>query len=348
MRKTRNIFALSILLTVLCTGCSAETPLSKNTKSEEQFFAMDTYMTLTAYGTKAEDGLAKAKQAILDVEQEFSATDDESAVYHLNESAGEETAVSEELFAVTKKALEIGEQSGGAFDITMYPVLKLWGFTTGEYQVPKEEELSAQLAKTGYGKIKLNEEKRTITLPDGMEVDYGGIAKGYSGDRAIEELKSSGVESAILSLGGNIATLGSKPDGSAWTVAITDPEDTQNYFAALQVRDKAVVTSGGYERYFTDDDGNRWCHILNPDTGYPADSGLLSVTVIGSSGEVCDALSTTLFVLGMEKATDYWKTYGGFEMVLMTDEHEIYATCGLRDSLALTGDYKGKEIHYIE
>jgi thiamine biosynthesis lipoprotein len=173
-------------------------------------------------------------------------------------------------------------------------------------------------------------EGNDVSLPGGMEIDLGAVAKGYAGDRLARMLKEAGVESAVLALGGNIQAVGARPDGSPWRVGVQSP-DKDGLLGVLSVCDRAVVTSGGYERFFTDDAGNVWWHIMDPATGYPARSGLVSVTIIGENGLTCDALSTALFIMGPERAADYWRQHRDFEMVLATEDGRLLLTPGAGD-----------------
>ena len=177
-------------------------------------------------------------------------------------------------------------------------------------------------------------------------MDLGALGKGWAGDEAIAVLRKYGVSSALLDLGGNVQALGSKADGSAWRVGIVMPEDQTN-FCVLDVRDAAVVTSGNYERFFTADDGAVYGHILDPRTGAPVENGLKSVTVIGAEGKKCDALSTALFVMGRDAAIEHWRTYGDFDMVLLTEENEVYITEGLRDGFSLAQGYEGLAVTVV-
>ena len=183
--------------------------------------------------------------------------------------------------------------------------------------------------------MELDETAGTASLPDGVEVDLGSVAKGYAGDVLTGLLKANGVKSALLDLGGNIQTVGTKPDGSSWRIGVRDPEDENGYIGVVSVSDKAVVTSGGYERYF-EQDGVRYWHILDPETGAPARSGLASVTVVGDSGLLCDALSTALFVMGLDRALEHWRTYRDFEAVFVCEDGSVTVTAGLEDSFALS------------
>ena len=348
LKKQIRIIILTISV-IFASGCKNKgiNP-SDNMQYKKDFYAMDTYMTFTAYGKNGEKGIEEAKKRIEEIEKIFSVTDSKSEVYTVNHRTENTIEVSRELMDMLEHALTISRNSEGAFDISVYPVVKAWGFTTGNYRVPSEAEIKDLLKKVGYDKIQTDNQINTVTLEPDMEIDFGGIAKGYSGDEAVRVLKECGVDSAILSLGGNIQALGSKPDGSAWNIAVRNPEDTDGYMGILKVRDKAVVTSGGYERFFEAEDGQIYWHILNPKTGYPAKQGLISVTVVGDCGMDCDALSTALFVQGLEGASNYWKKYKNFEAVLVTDEHEMYITEGLQDMFEAKGEYEKKEVKVIK
>ena len=182
-------------------------------------------------------------------------------------------------------------------------------------------------------------EEDVLTLPAGMELDLGAVAKGFAADRAAESLRAAGVSSALLDLGGNIQAVGSRPDGSPWRVAVQDPDG--GWLGVLEVADQAVVTSGGYQRYF-EEDGERYWHILDPATGRPARSGLTSATAVGPGGAVCDGLSTTLFVLGLEESVDLWRQRGDFEFLLLTEEGELYLSSGLADAFTPEAAWEGR------
>ena len=223
-------------------------------------------------------------------------------------------------------ALSASERTGGAFDPTVYPLVKLWGFTDELRKVPSPDERAEALNHVGIQNVSLS--GTTVTLAEGSMLDFGGIAKGYAAERCAELLAQAGVEAALLSLGGNVQTLGSKPDGTLWTVGIANPEAPSEAIAKLTFSgSKALVTSGGYQRYF-EENGVRYHHILDPKTGCPAESGLTSVTVLADSGTLADALSTALFVMGLDRATDFWRASDDFDAVFLTDSGEIYATEG--------------------
>jgi len=309
----------AILLTL--SGCAAE-----QKPVEASLFAMNTYMTFTAYGENAQSALDESTELIETAESLWSVTDQASEIHQANHSGGQPVSVSEETAALISFALEMAKQTNGALDPTIYPVLMAWGFTTDSKQVPSQQQIDTLLEQVDYTKIQLD--GTTLTVPEGMQLDLGAVGKGYTADLVAEVLRKHGITSALISLGGNIHAIGSKPDGSDWRIGIRAPWESGN-LGILKISDAAVVTSGGYENYFEDDAGNVYWHILNPATGYPADSGVQSMLIVGPEGKRCDALSTALFVMGPEEAEAYWRKNGGFEMLMVTDEHEILLTEGI-------------------
>ena len=288
----KRLWPLVVLCVFLLAGCGG----TEEKAHRRNFFAMDTYMTMTAYGgTEAEQGLALAERKIRALESALSVTETGSDVYRLNHREDGEVLLGKDAAEVLRAMLGVAADTGGALDPSICPVVTAWGFTSGQPHVPDAESLAESLKKTGWEKIRM--EGNTAVLPEGMEIDLGAAGKGYAGREVGRLLRGAGVRSAILSLGGNIEAVGIKPDGSPWRVGLKAP-DADGYAGMLSAEDEAVVTSGSYERYFTDEDGRRYHHILDPATGYPAENGLLSVTVIGKDGLLCDALSTALFVMG--------------------------------------------------
>ena len=260
-------------------------------------------------------------------------TDENSEIYRANHSGGQTVTVSEDTAQLISFALEMAQKTGGALEPTIYPVLTAWGFTTGSKQVPPEEQIARLLQNVDYSRIQLD--GTDLTVPSGMDLDLGAVGKGYAADLVTEVLKEHGVESGLISLGGNIQAIGSRPEGGDWRIGIRAPWEEGN-LGVLEMSNAAVVTSGGYENYFEDEAGNIYWHILDPATGYPANSGLQSVTVIGEQGRLCDALSTSLFVMGAEKAEEYWRANGGFDMLLVTDGGEIILTEGIAGRFTLS------------
>ena len=337
MKKHFISAMLSALL--FLTGCSAE---SSPEPVQGTFFAMDTMMDFTVYG---ESGLIDQSESLIaSLESLVSVTDTGSELYAINQTGS--GTLTGKASSLMEQALEICRRTDGALDLSIYPIVRAWGFTTGSYQVPDEAEIQALLPLVDYRKIQYDAATGTVTLPEGMEIDLGSVAKGYAGQLVAQMLREHGVQSALLNLGGNVQTVGAKPDGSPWQIGIKDPQG-EDAMMVLSVEDQAVVTSGGYERYF-EQDGQTYWHIMDPSTGHPADSGLISVTIVGDEGVVCDGLSTALFVMGLEKAADLWAQSCDFEAVFVTASGEVYITEGLRDRFALTEQYADTPVSVIE
>ncbi len=178
-------------------------------------------------------------------------------------------------------------------------------------------------------------------------IDMGAVGKGYAGDEAAQVLRERGITAALLDIGGNIQAIGTKPDGSDWRVGLKDPF-SGNVLGIFQISDMAVVTSGNYERFFVGDDGKTYGHIVDPATGRPVENGIASVSIIASEGKLCDALSTALFVMGLEQAKEYWRQHKDYEMILIMEDGNIYLTEGIRDRFSLNSDYKDMNINVID
>ena len=329
MSLRKNLVFTAIAAISIFCGCADKTNNDKNIAVTRDVFAMDTYMEMKAYGKNAGPALEKAEKRIHELENELSATSDQSDIWKINHSCGKETAVSDDTAVLIDKALEIGESTNGALDITIFPVLKEWGFTTQKYHIPEEYKLESLLENVDYRQIKLND--KTVSIPEKSEIDLGALAKGYTGDEIMKIFKSHDIDSAIVSLGGNVQTLGSKPDGSNWKVAVRDPFSPEKDMCVVEISDKAVITSGNYERFFTGDDGERYWHIIDPADGYPAENGFVSVTVIGENGLNCDCLSTALFVAGLGGYKEIIKGYQGYDFIFVTDDERILYTGGIKD-----------------
>lgn len=336
MKKTASFLAALLLTLAPLTACGEQ----EHTVS---VLAMDTVMELTAYGGNSQAALEKCESRIRELDSLLSVTDKESEIYAANHSGGRPVALSDDTASLLEAALALCAATGGALDVTVYPVVRAWGFTTGTYRVLEDAELKQLLRRVDYKKVRLG--GGTLTLPEGMELDLGGVAKGFAGDVLLDLLREEGVESAILSLGGSIHTLGARPDGSPWRVAVRAPEG-DGYAGVLEVRDKSVVTSGGYERYF-EKDGEAYWHIIDPATGCPARSGVLSATVVGEDGALCDGLSTALFVLGPEKAEALWRARRDFDFVLLLDGGAALVTEGLADSFSLIDGWSDHPLQVV-
>ena len=298
---------------MIFSGCSE----TGTDSASGELFAMDTYMSIKASGQNSEEAVYQSESEIIRLDKLFSATDSGSDIYRINHS--ESAEVSSDTLKIISESLEICESTGGSLDMTVYPIVKLWGFTTGEYRIPENNEIHNCLKSVNYNNINIS--GNSVSVPSGCELDLGAVAKGYTSDRIVEIFREKDIESGVINLGGNVYIYGSECE-----VSVRNPFFPDEIIGTLEISDKAVVTSGSYERFFIGNDGKKYCHIIDPETGYPVDNGLVSVTVIGESGIYCDALSTALFVMGIDKAVEYWKNNGNFDMILIDNNHRIYVT----------------------
>lgn len=315
-------FAFILTLCLLLAACGKPVDTTAHTRT---VFAMDTVMNLTVYGKDGEAAIDAAEQELYRLDAQLARGVEDSAVYKLNDLG----AVNDATVAyLLQESLAINDATDGAFDPTIAPVLELWGFGSGagEHRVPTEAELAAALAGVGMDNIHM--EGAQVALEDG-EVDLGGIAKGWAGQRAKDLIAANGAKSAVLDLGGDVALLGRKPDDSMWRVAVKDPADGNAFLGVLTAADTFVMTSGVYERYF-EENGVRYHHIIDPKTGYPAESGLVSATVICADGVWADALATAVCVMGADKALDLRESLSEtmpFELILVTEDGRVLYTC---------------------
>ncbi|MDD3795815.1 MAG: FAD:protein FMN transferase [Lachnospiraceae bacterium] len=357
MNRNRNhiLAALAATALLLAAGCfwqyrtgeklslngktSFESPVSNEQTCTKQLFAMDTYMSFTAYGSNCEAAVDAAMDEVKRLDALLSTGSEDSEVSRINAAGG--GSVSNDTAAILSEANKIYESTGGLFDYTIYPLMRLWGFSTKTYHVPSEAELADALALVDASGVQFD--GKTLTLAEGQQIDFGGIAKGYTSNRVMEIYREYGITSGLVSLGGNVQTLNQKPDGTNWNIGIQDPKNSQgSTIAVVSVNNKAVVTSGGYERYF-EEDGKTYIHILDPRTGYPADQDLISVSIISENGTLADALSTSLYIMGKEDAITYWKNRDeDFDMILVTEEGALYITPGIKDDFRTQ-----EEVHVI-
>ncbi len=287
-----SLYVVYCLLSVVLCGCQSR-QLYKDTR-----VLMGTFVEVVS----PDKGAAKIVFAeIRRIEDLLSKYKKDSEVAKLNQSG--ELRVSPETLHVLKRAGDFYAASGGAFDITVAPLMDLWGFTDKKYNLPKAERIREILKVVGMDKIIFDETNNTakFSVP-GMRIDLGGIAKGYAVDCAVNQLKKQGIKSALINAGGQVYCLGDK-FGKPWRLAIKNPRAKRVSGYYLELKDMAIATSGDYEQYFIK--GNRrYSHIMNPKTGYPAASGIISVTVIAPDSLTADALATAIFVLGKEKGAE--------------------------------------------
>lgn len=295
-------FTLCVFSLTLMAGCRDKRPLYKETR-----VMMGTFIEVVSPDSRASE---VAFDELKRIEKLLSKYDPESEVSQLNKLG--KLKASPETFFVIRESVEFWRLSGGAFDITVAPLIDLWGFTERDFRVPKAGEIDDTLRLVGSDKIHLNNEDNMIEFSlSGMKIDLGAIAKGYALDCAAVKLKKKGINSCLINAGGQVYCLGSK-FGSPWKIAVKSARG-KDFSGFLELKDKSVSTSGDYEQYFIKDN-KRYSHILNPRTGYPVDNGIKSVTVIAPDGLTADALSTSIFVLGREKGLGLAKKFPGVKV----------------------------------
>lgn len=322
----RAICGMMIVTMLLLSACASAQP---DTLS---FTVMDTVMSLTVWG--GGEGCERIRARAGELDGMLSAVDENSEIYALDR--GGSAVLGEDASALVKRSLELCGELDGAFDITVYPAVREWGFTTGEYDIPDDSRLRELAQRIDYTAVELDGD--TVTLPEGVMIDLGAVAKGYLADEAETVLDGCGASGAVLNLGGTILLYGKKPDGSSFKVGIADPDSPASYFGYLTLGEGVVATSGGYERYF-ERDGKRYIHILDPATARPVDNGVLSVTVFTGEGARADAMSTALFVMGEDQAAQYYRSHDGYEYVMLTSGGMLYISEGIADSFTLSGGY---------
>ncbi len=322
MRKYRKLLTLLVLLTVVFGGCAAKKDLPR---LSEIGYYLDTVITLTAY---VEDSqvLKDALEECGRYEQILSRTVEGSDVWKINHAEGQPVAVSDDTITILRCAKKISDLTGGAFDVTIAPVSTIWDFTSGKAVLPDAGDIARAVELVDYTKITLD--GNTVTLPAGMMIDLGGIAKGYIADQVKTYLEKRGVKHAILSFGGNVVAIGNKPDGTDWKVGIQDINGkTGDYMMVSRNSGGSSVTSGIYERGF-DLDGVRYHHLLSTETGWPVQNELAAVTIFSESSMEGDALSTAAFVLGLEEGQKLINSLDGIEAVFIARDRTVTYSAG--------------------
>lgn len=315
-------------------GTRAESEPEKYTSS---FIAMGTICSSIVYST-GEDITEEVTELLKQIEEEYISWRVEgSEINKLNASAGKQSLqVSAKLAQMLENTLDISKKSKGALDPTLGRIARLWDIDGDNPRVPEPQEIASLLCQDGYKKIQI-QDRQSVTLEDEkVSIDLGAVGKGIGCDEAVDFLKQQkDVSGGVISVGGSIVTYGEKPDGSSWNVAINDPEESgESYLGVLNLTGEHFVsTSGDYEKYF-EQDGVRYHHILDPKTGYPAESGLCSVTVITDNGLLSDGLSTACFVLGLEEGMKLVEEYQA-EAIFVDKEEQIYCTDGIKDAFTL-------------
>ena len=346
-----SMFTASLILCpAVLSGCSAQTKSEENTAADSQepisatAIKLNTAVTVTIYDSNDKNLLTECMNLCDKYEKIFSRTASDSELYQLNhqelapvERTENTYQVSDDLAELVSEGLDYSELSKEAFDIAIEPLTSLWDFTAKDPQVPEDSLIQAALPKCDYHNISVDKDKNEITLKtDDTAIELGAIAKGYIADRLKDYLVSQNVKSAIINLGGNVLCIGEKPDNSAFKIGIQKPfADRSETIAVMDIKDKSVVSSGIYERCF-EQNGTLYHHLLNPETGYPYDNGLIAVTIISDKSVDGDALSTTCFALGLEDGMKLAESLDDVQAFFVTSDYEIHYTKDFRKKIKVT------------
>lgn len=333
-RYSALAFIILIVLVIIGTFLLKPSPVAVS----DELYRLGTVIKVTAYGQDAyqtERAVAHVKEKISMYDNLFSVNIPNSDIYKINHGNGR-VCVKDETYKIISYSLNMANLTKGVFDPTIEPVVKLWGIGTDHAAVPSSSDINDAMKSVGFGNIVLGSNNLVITKK-GSHLDLGAVAKGWIGDRIKESIENDGIKSAIVDLGGNIITVGSKPDGQNWHVALQNPYLPRgNYFGIVDVKDKTVVTSGAYERFFIEN-GVRYHHIFDTSTGYPAQSDLSSVTVISESSAYADCLCTTLFAMGFSRACDFVLSHNIKGVILLSKKHDVvFVTPDVEDILYIT------------
>ncbi|WMJ23303.1 FAD:protein FMN transferase [Paludicola sp. MB14-C6] len=339
----RIVLCLLAVLTLsqMLISCSSQT----KTASNGEIFVMNTVVTQKVYGKNRDKAILNVNNCLKEMEKELSMYIPESYISKINQNAGlTPVKVNSYTFDLIQTTQKYCERSNGVFDITIAPITKLWGITSQNPKVPTQDQINELLPLIDYRNIKLDSKSQTVMLKEkGMAIDLGGIAKGYINDLIKSEYDKLNISSALISIGGNIYAYHTKPDNTLFTLGIRDPKGSSNDMVGkLKVKDKIVATSGAYERFF-EQDGKVYHHILDSKTGYPAESDLLSATVVSENGGLADFLSTTVFISGKKQMKQYLNQ-SEFSVIIIDKEKNVYVSDNLKDSFELTNsNYKLSE-----
>lgn len=331
MRNVVVTIGVIILAVVIVLGISGE--LRKRERFDETRFLMDTVVRIVVTGKGAKEAGEAAFREMERIERLMSSFRPDSEISRLNRSAGGgPVTVGSEVLGLIEEGLRFSKITSGAFDITVGPIMHLWGFDSKAYRVPADREIRETLGRVGYEKVRVDSKARSVELMvPGMKLDLGGIAKGYATDRAGAVLRKRGIKHGLIDAGGNIVAIGTRPDGRPWRIGIRHPRDPRagaTTGPVLELVDRAAVTSGDYERYF-EAGGVRYHHIFDPKTGRPA-YGLMSVTILSESSTTGDALSTGVFVLGKGKGMALIESLPDVEAVIIDRNAKVFSSSGLR------------------
>ena len=328
-KKNEVRFILLIFPFVLC-GCR------NLQKSSLSFQAMNTFVSVQTFGENSKNVNQKIKARLSELESLFSTTDSSSEIYKLNHSS-EKIQVSSATYSLLSYSVKMAEIFNGHFNPALFPVIREWGFTTGNYHVPSQEKINFLLKKTDFSQIQFFDDN-FVQLQDSMSVDFGSVAKGFASDEIVKILSENNILSALIDFGGNIIAFGEKPDSSFWRIGIKNPFGGE-VSLAVKVKNQMVITSGGYERFFTDENQKKYIHIFDGKTGFPVENEIESVTIICENGLYADTLSTALFIIGSENAVSFWRERKDFQMIILKKDGSILYTSPLESQIEILSEF---------
>nr|WP_312289599.1 FAD:protein FMN transferase [Clostridium chromiireducens] len=348
--RKKNIFKFTLILCILSVLNLISCTNIRNKYFEKSSIVMDTAVTLSASGDKSKEAVEESFKRLKEIEEMASTTIETSDIYKINSASGKDyVQVHPEIMKMIQTSIKYSKLSNGAFDITLGPLINLWGIGTDNEKLPKVEEIKDKLPLVGYDKIDVNEAEGSIMLKEkGMAVDLGGVAKGFAADEVLKIYKKYDINNGLINLGSSsIYAFGKNKDNNKWSVGIKNPRsnDSNEYMGVIKLSNESLSTSGDYERYFIKDN-KRYHHILNPNTGYPVDNGAISDTIIingdvEDNGMLADILTTTVFALGPEKGIELINSITGVSCEITTSDYKVYTSDGFKDRIEnLKGDFK--------
>ncbi len=334
--RPRAFFLLLALVLALLGGCARRPPL------RETRLVLGTSATITIYDDRVPRGIMeRVFDRVVEIESLMSSNASnwpDSEVLTINRAAGRHpVAVSEDTFEVVERGIRYSSLTNGVFDISVGPLVSLWGVGTPRERVPTMDEILAAIPLIDFSRVEIDPEQRTVFLPDeGMAIDVGGIAKGFAVQEAAELLRSEGVTRAVLDFGGDVYTVGRRPDNNLWRIGLQSPEAGRGgIIAVIESSNTSVVTSGAYERFFIQD-GVRYHHMIDISTGFPARSEVVSVTAIAENATLSDVLSTAGFILGLQEGIELFMRIPDVEGIFVTEDRRVFVTDGLGERFRLT------------
>ncbi|KGM94416.1 FAD:protein FMN transferase [Clostridium botulinum] len=331
--KKYILLIISLLMLVLSLGGCGKKEVKQYTKT---FIALGTAINFNIFShneKEAQLALEEGVKKVKEIENKMSVNIKQSEISTLNTNG--QSKVSDETFYVIKNGLKYSKIAKGKFDITVEPLVRIWGIGTDHARIPNNNEISNAKKLINYNNVSLDEKNNKVTLGRSQQMDLGAIAKGYAADEAKKVFLKHNIKSGTINLGGNVMTIGNKVDGSEWKIGMQNPFGTRDdCMGIVYGKNLSVVTSGNYERYF-EKDGVRYHHILDIDTGYPSKSEVISATIISENGIDGDALSTTVYILGVEKGLELIEELKGIDAILITKDRKVYVTKNIKNKFQI-------------